>query len=96
MDDIVDEDIENFIFHSFRRYPKLDSRWPNKEWCRLLVYHSEHSFQWSATARRFIKGYYLEGLDRYELLDLLLQPPVSVEATPHSILQQMTSRPDLF
>jgi hypothetical protein len=63
VDDIVDEDIENYIYHSLHRYPELDSRWPNKEWCRLLVYHSEHSFQWAATACRFIKGYYLEGLD---------------------------------
>ena len=84
-EDVVDEDIETFIYRSLRHCPELDSRWPNREWCRLLAYRSQHSFQWAAIACDFIMSYY--ALDPCEMLDRLLQLPAEVETNPHSFLQ---------
>ncbi|KAH0826236.1 hypothetical protein J3R83DRAFT_5695 [Lanmaoa asiatica] len=43
----IDEDIEKLIYHSLYRYTELESSWPNREWCRLLVQHSQGLFQWA-------------------------------------------------
>jgi hypothetical protein len=50
----------------------LERRWPNNEWCRLLVEHSEGVFQWASTACRFIRGDGESGLDPVEQMDVLL------------------------
>jgi len=70
---IVDGDIEKFIHHSLHKYTELESCWPDKEWCRLLVHHSQHLFQWASTACHFIDGEGAVGLDPRERLDGLLQ-----------------------
>ena len=70
---IVDGDIEKFIYHSLHRYRELEHSWPNREWCRLLVHHSQHLFQWASTACSFIQGKGAAGLDPRERLDNLLQ-----------------------
>ncbi|KAN0081238.1 Quinonprotein alcohol dehydrogenase-like superfamily [Tylopilus felleus] len=70
---VVDEDIEKFICHSLHQYPELECSWPNQEWCRLLVRHSQRLFQWASTACSFIEGEGAVGLDPKERLDTLLQ-----------------------
>jgi len=70
---IVDGDIEKFIHHSLRQYTELESSWPDREWCRLLVHHSQHLFQWASTACHFIDGEGTVGLDPQGRLDRLLQ-----------------------
>ncbi|KAF8549975.1 WD40 repeat-like protein, partial [Imleria badia] len=70
---IIDGDIEKFIRHSLDQYTELDISWPNQEWCRLLVHHSQHLFQWASTACSFIDGDGTVGLDPSERLDQLLQ-----------------------
>ena len=42
--DVVDGDIRRFIYHSLHQFTQLESSWPNQEWCRLLVCHSQHLF----------------------------------------------------
>ena len=69
---IVDEDIEKFIYHSLRQFRELEYSWPNQEWCRLLVRHSQHLFQWAATACGFIEGEGTVGLNPRERLRKLL------------------------
>ena len=44
-DAVIDEDIERFIHHSLHQCAELESFWPNREWCRLLVRRSRHLFQ---------------------------------------------------
>ena len=70
---IIDGDIERFIRHSLQQYTELESSWPNGEWCRLLVHHSQHLFQWASTACNFIGGDGTVGLDPSERFDTLLQ-----------------------
>ena len=70
--EIVDGDIERFIHHSLHQYPELESSWPNKEWCRLLVCHSQRLFQWASTACNFIQEDGI-GYDPYERLGMLLE-----------------------
>ena len=70
---VIDEDIEKFIHHSLRQYTELDSSWPNTGWCRLLVEHSEHLFQWASTACNFIRVRSAAGLDRCERVQILLE-----------------------
>ena len=72
-DDVVDGDIHKFIHHSLYQCTPLESSWPNQEWCRLLVGHSQHLFQWASTACRFIKGLGAKGLDPCKRLKILLQ-----------------------
>ena len=72
-DHIVDEDIERFIHHSLRQYPELDSSWPDGEWCRVLVHHSQHLFQWASTACNFIEGIGTAGLDSCERFEILVE-----------------------
>ena len=70
---VIDKDIEKFIHHSLHQYTEFDSSWPNKEWCRLLVEHAQHLFQWASTACKFITGDRGAGLDICERLEMLLQ-----------------------
>ena len=72
-DEVVDGDIEKFIFHSLRQRTQLESSWPNQEWCRLLVRHSQHLFQWASTACGFVKGIGAMGLNPCKRLKILLQ-----------------------
>ena len=71
-DTVIDKDIQRFIYHSLHQYAELESSWPNQEWCRLLVRHSQHLFQWAATACRFIEGIESGGLDRRKCMKMLL------------------------
>ncbi|KAN0076754.1 hypothetical protein V8E55_010609 [Tylopilus felleus] len=70
---VVDGDIEKFIYHSLHQYPELECSWPNQEWCRLLVHHSQHLFQWASTACSFIEGERAVGLDMEERFEKLLR-----------------------
>lgn len=56
---------------SYHRYAELESSWPDEEWCRLLVHHSQHLFQWSCC--NFIQGDGAIGLSPRERLRSLLQ-----------------------
>ena len=71
--EIVDGDIGRFIRHSLHQYRELESSWPDEEWCRLLVDHSQHLFQWASTACGFIEGDGTAGLDPRERLQILVQ-----------------------
>ena len=81
-EDIVDEDIGRFIRHSLFRYTELEFAWPNQAWCRLLVRHSQHLFQWASTACRFIEGDGAIGLNLRERLRILLQREDNVSVHP--------------
>jgi hypothetical protein len=61
--DVVEEDIQKFIHHSLYRYTELETCWPDQEWCRILVCHSQALFQWASTACNFIRGDGAAGLD---------------------------------
>ncbi|KAG6374155.1 hypothetical protein JVT61DRAFT_4803 [Boletus reticuloceps] len=92
-DNVVDGDIYKFIRHSLHQYTELESSWPNEEWCRLLVRHSEHLFQWASTACSFIKGFGI-GLNPRKRLEILLQTNNSNGVSPldelyRSILWQL-------
>jgi len=69
----IDEDIGKFIRHSLRRYPELESSWPDQEWCTLLVQQSQCLFQWASTACKFIRGDDSAGLDPCDQLEILLR-----------------------
>ncbi|KAH0834198.1 hypothetical protein J3R83DRAFT_11510 [Lanmaoa asiatica] len=79
---IVDEDIEKFIRHSLHQYTELESAWPNQRWCRLLVHHSQHLFQWASTACKFIEGDGAIGLNIRERLEILLHSKNDVGVHP--------------
>ena len=81
-EDIVDEDIGRFIRHSLQRYTQLESAWPNQVWCRHLVRHSQHLFQWASTACRFIEGDGAIGLSIPERLKILIQRKNDVPVHP--------------
>ena len=70
---IVDEDIKRFIHHSLDEYTELESCWPNQEWCRLLVHHSQTLFQWASTACNFIGGDSSAGFDLRERFEIMVQ-----------------------
>ena len=72
-EDIVDGDIERFIQHSLDEYTELESFWPDQEWCRLLVHHSQKLFQWASTACNFIRGDDAVGLDLRERFEIVVQ-----------------------
>ena len=95
----IDEDIGKFIRHSLRRYPELESSWPNQEWCNLLVRQSQRLFQWASTACKFIRGHDTDGLDACEQLDTLLLTDNRSGVHPldnlyQTILAQLFTRPD--
>jgi hypothetical protein len=69
----VDEDIRKFIHHSLDRYTELEARWPKQEWCRLIVHHSQHLFQWASTACRFIQGEGAIGVGPSKRMKMLLE-----------------------
>ena len=73
--DMVDRDIETFLRRFFSDYPrrlaKLERHWPNREWCRLLVHHSQGLFQWASTACNFIRGDGAGGLSLRERFELV-------------------------
>jgi hypothetical protein len=70
---IVDEDIKRFIHHSLDKYTEFESYWPNQEWCRLLVHHSQTLFQWASTACNFIGGDGAAGLDLRERFEIMVE-----------------------
>ena len=92
--DILDGDIRTFIHASLHTYTELESSWPNEAWCRLLVHHSQHLFQWASTACGFVKGLGGMGLDPCTRLEILLQADNSDGLYPlddlyRTILQQL-------
>ncbi|KAG9308973.1 hypothetical protein JVU11DRAFT_11275 [Chiua virens] len=72
-DDVVDGDIEKFIYHSLHQSSELASIWADKRTCRLLVERSQHLFQWAATACKFIRGIGAEGLTPPKRLKIVLR-----------------------
>ena len=72
-EEIIEGDIKKFIHHSLHQYPELELSWPNEEWCRLLVRHSQRLFQWAATACNFVQGIGAIGLNPSKRLKILLQ-----------------------
>ncbi|KAG6373795.1 hypothetical protein JVT61DRAFT_5940 [Boletus reticuloceps] len=96
---LVDRDIETFIHHSLHGYTELQSFWRDREWCRLLVHHSQHLFQWASTACKFIQGEGTIGLDPCERLDQLLQGANtdgghSLDNIYHTVLSQLFTSGD--
>ncbi|KAH7928957.1 WD40 repeat-like protein [Leucogyrophana mollusca] len=86
-------DLSLYVAHQLADVPDLEYRWPNAEWCRLLVEKSEGLFQWASTACRFIKGDDRGGLDPCEQLDVLLcqsLPPRKLDALDQLYLNILT------
>ncbi|KAG9308963.1 hypothetical protein JVU11DRAFT_11265 [Chiua virens] len=81
-DEIVDKDIETFIYHSLR-HPEPASTWPDHEECRLLAQHSQHLFQWAATACKFIQGIGVVRLDPSKRFEIVMQN--ATRAVPHHL-----------
>jgi hypothetical protein len=50
-----ERDISLFIETTLSGIPHLESKWPNKAWCRMLVGRADGLFQWASTACRAIK-----------------------------------------
>ena len=91
---VVDSDIEKFIYHSLHGYTELEDSWPDREWCRLLVHHSQQLFQWASTACNFIEGEGAIGLNPRKRLNKLLQAANaggghSLDALYNTILSQL-------
>jgi hypothetical protein len=62
LDDIDDNDrysnecdVSLFIETTLSGIPSLESKWPNKHWCHMLLKGSDGLFQWASTACRAIK-----------------------------------------
>jgi hypothetical protein len=62
LDDIDDNDkysnerdVSLFLETTLSGIPSLESKWPNKHWCRMLLKGSDGLFQWASTACRAIK-----------------------------------------
>ena len=85
----IDEDIGKFIYHSLHRYPALESSWPNRAWCHLLVRQSERLFQWASTACKFIRGDDTDGFDPCERLEMLLRDDPSLDNLYQTILHRL-------
>jgi hypothetical protein len=83
-------DISCFVRNQLDDISELEHRWPNNEWCRLLVEHSERVFQWASTACRFIRGDGEEGFDPVEQMDVLLSS-TSRSAHPNLLDRLYTS-----
>ena len=72
LEDIVHRDIETFIRHLLSdQFTELESFWPDQEWCRLLVHHSQKLFQWASTACNFIQGDGAGGLNLHKWFKLV-------------------------
>jgi hypothetical protein len=50
-----ERDVSLFIETTLSDIPSLESEWPNKHWCRMLLEGSDGLFQWASTACRAIK-----------------------------------------
>ena len=72
-ENIVDGDIQKFIYRSLHEYTELESLWPGQEWCRVLAHHSQNLFQWASTACNFILGDSSEGLNLRERVEVLVR-----------------------
>jgi hypothetical protein len=48
--------VTRFVEDQLGQIMDLERKWPNKDWCRLLVEKSEGHFQWVSTACRYVKG----------------------------------------
>jgi hypothetical protein len=68
----ADNDIFIFVQDQLGHILALEHKWPNKDWCRLLVEKSEGHFQWASTACRFVKGDGKYGRDPVMQLERLL------------------------
>ena len=95
----VNGDIGKFVRYSLHQYSELESSWPDGEWCRLLVHHSQYLFQWASTACNFIEGDGTVGLDACERLDKLLRAAEtgggnSLDSLYHAVLNQLFTTND--
>ena len=90
---IVNEDIGKLIDHSLSQYSELESYWPHREWCQLLILHSRCLFLWASVACEFISG----GLDVRERLETLLRvdgTASTLDSMYESILGQLLPSPN--
>ena len=85
---VIDKDIERFIHHSLHQYTELEVLWPNREWCQLLVRHSQHLFLWAAIACRFIRRVADSGLDLRQRVEMVLQSDIGGTVWPVDELYQ--------
>jgi hypothetical protein len=84
--DTAEEDVRKFIHNSLHRYTELESCWPDQEWCRLLVHHSQTLFQWASTACNFIRGHGAAGLNLRERFEIVVQADNSESVHPLDML----------
>jgi hypothetical protein len=60
---------------------ELEARWPNHEWCSLLVKSSEGLFQWAAVTCHYI-------MDPYERLESFLETGSGLDELYYKVLKQ--------
>ena len=66
---------------------ELEVRWPNNEWCSLLVKSSEGLFQWAAVTCHYIMNPY-GGKLPYEHLEFFLEARSGLDKLYHEVLNQ--------
>jgi hypothetical protein len=72
---------------------ELEARWPNNEWCTLLVKSSEGLFQWAAVTCQYIMNPY-GGMLPYEYLESFLETRSGLDNLYYEVLNQAFQRND--
>jgi hypothetical protein len=88
-----DADIALFIESQLSGVYSLESEWPNKHWCRMLIQSSGGLFQWASTACRAIKET-KGGLRPTERLSRFVSSGRGLDALYIEVLHQMFDAED--
>ena len=81
-------DISLYIEHKLSDIKsELEARWPNHEWCSLLVKSSEGLFQWAAVTCHYIMDPY-GGQLPYERLESFLETGSGLDELYYKVLKQ--------
>jgi hypothetical protein len=86
-------DLSLYIKSKLSNISGLDARWPNGEWCSLLVKHSEGLFQWAAVTCHYIMDPY-GGKLPYERLESSLDTGHGLDNLYHGVLNQAFQKDD--
>ena len=89
-----EHDLSLYIEHKLSNIKsELEARWPNHEWCSLLVKSSEGLFQWAAVTCHYIMNPY-GGKLPYEHLESFLETRSGLDNLYSEVLNQAFQRND--